>query len=286
MNKTILFVVALVAVAGCKAPKQGADFCCNGNQCAPCAQRNTDLSIEVERVALHAAYQLAKKDFDDSHHMMGGGNFSAAMLHNAEYDFDGRWTGLVTNWFYSTARNDAERRRMRAYGVGVEDLKYSRAELNQVMTAWQSVSSGKGRFESCQVSFTNGVAFFTNTAYDCRMKLELRKDWIWVHGGNVFLFATSDVDGNDGYGSDSMYESWFLRFNGGTITGSCHFRHGGSAFCSLRYHFDVVNDFIMVTSTKTGDIVGELRLGLREYVDSSGNKRHGAVTYSGSQEEL
>ena len=204
----------------------------------------------------------------------------------AEGDFDGRWAGIVTNWFYSTARNDAERRLMRAYGVGVGDLKYSREELNQVMTAWLSVSSGKGRFESCQVSFTNGVAFFRNTEYDCLMKLELRKDWIWVHGGNVFLFATSDVDGNGGYGSsDSLYESWFLRFSGGTITGSCHFRHGCTAFRSLRYHLDVVNDFIMVTSTKTGDIVGELRLGLRNQVDSNGKKRYGKVEYSGSQEE-
>ena len=62
----------------------------------PCAQRKADLSIEVERVALHAAYQLAKKDFDDSHHMMGG-NFSYAVLRSAQDDFDGRWIGLVTN---------------------------------------------------------------------------------------------------------------------------------------------------------------------------------------------
>ena len=287
MNKIILLVVALAAVAGCKAPKQGADSCPGRDRSVVCAQRDADLSIEVERAALHAAYQLAEKDFEASHRMMGGGRFSYAMLRRAEDVFDGRWAGIVTNWFYSTARNDAERRLMRAYGVGVGDLKYSREELNQVMKAWLSVSSGQGRFESCQVSFTNGVAFFRNTEYDCLMKLELRKDWIWVHGGNVFLFATSDVAANGGYGaSDALYESWFLRFKGGTITGSCHFRHGCNAFFSLRYHLDVANDFIMVTSTKTGDIVGELRLGLRGYVDSNGKKRYGKVEYSGSQAEF
>ena len=61
VNKVMLFVVALVAVAGCKAPKQGADSCSGRDRSVVCAQRNADLSIEVERVALHAAYLLAPK---------------------------------------------------------------------------------------------------------------------------------------------------------------------------------------------------------------------------------
>ena len=277
-------VMAAVAAEGAEK-KQSAGSLCGKNPHMAYANRNMNMSIEIERCSLYAAYQIETKDFHDSHRMMGGGSYSAAMLHHALNDFDGKWNGIVTNWFYSTARSDLERKSMIEYGVSVEDLKYSRAELNQVMSAWRLVSSGSGNFEQHDVRFRNGVSFFTNTEYACRMKLRLRKEWIWVHDGNVFLFATSDVEGNDGYGgSDALYESWFLRFKGGTLTGSCHFRHGGSAFSTLRYHFNADNDRIIVTSTKTGDIVGEIRLGLWEYTDSNGVKKPGKIEYSGSQE--
>ena len=67
-------------------------------------------TIEIERKALYAAYQVEKTDFDSSHKMMGGGRISYAMLCNAERDFQGRWKSIVTNWFYSTARDDHERK--------------------------------------------------------------------------------------------------------------------------------------------------------------------------------
>ena len=39
---------------------------------------------------------------------------------------------------------------------------------------------------------------------------------------------------------------------------------------NLRYHFQVYNDRIVITSVKSGDIVGELYLGLIERTDSNG----------------
>ena len=236
----------------------------------------TDYTIEIERNALYAAYQVEKADFDSSHKMMGGGRISYAMLCNAERDFQSRWKSIVTNWFYSTAQNDYERKLMKDYDVCVTDLKYSRDELKQVMYAWKSVSSGIGRFEKQDVCFTNGIAFFTNSEYACQMELKLRKSPLWVHEGCVFLFASSDVAGNGGYGAtDALMENWFLRFQGGTIECYCHFKHGCDAFEGLRYNFEPNNDCIVITSIHSGDIIGELYLGSREYTDSRGKKsRH------------
>lgn len=232
-----------------------------------------DSTIEIERKSLHATYQVEKADFDLSHKMMGSGRISYAMLCNAQRDFESQWKSIVTNWFYSTARNNYERKWMNDYDVSIMDLKYSRDELKQVMYAWKSVSSGRGFFEKQEVCFTNGIAFFTNSEYVCQMELRLQKSQIWVHEGMVFLFASSDVAGNDGYGaSDALTENWFLRFKGGRIERCCHFRHGCDAFEGLRYNFEPYNDCIVITSIYTGDIVGELYLGLREYTDSRGKK--------------
>lgn len=235
-----------------------------------------DLTIEIERKALYAAYQVEEADFYSSHKMMGGGRISYAMFCNAQSDFQSGWKSIVTNWFYSTARNDYERKWMKEYDVGVMDLKYSRDELKQVMYAWKSVSSGKGYFEKQDVCFTNGIAFFTNSEYACQMELKLRKSQLWVHEGCVFLFASSDVAGNGEYGaSDALMENWFLRFRGGTIECYCHFKHGCDAFEGLRYNFEPSNDCIVITSIHSGDIIGELYLGSREYTDSRGKKsRH------------
>ncbi|MBR4894306.1 MAG: hypothetical protein IKZ36_03810 [Kiritimatiellae bacterium] len=52
----------------------------------------------------------------------------------------------------------------------------------------------------------------------------------------------------------------------------CKFRYGYGAFANLRYHFQADNDMILITSVKSGNIVGELSLGLRERVDSKGVK--------------
>lgn len=239
-------------------------------------------AIEIERKALYAAYQVEKADFDSSHKMMGGGRISYAMFCNAQDDFQSGWKSTVTNWFYSTARDDYERKLMKEYDVGVMDLKYSRDELKQVMHAWKSVSSGKGCFEKQDVCFTNGIAFFVNSEYECQMKLELRKDWVWVHRGCVFLFASSDVAGNGGYGtSDALMETWFLRFRGGTLESYCHFRHGCDAFDGLRYHFEPSNDCIVITSIRSGDIIGQLYLGLRRCTDARG-KTAGRVEFSDS----
>lgn len=230
-------------------------------------------AFEIERKSLYAAYQVEKADFDAAHKMMGGGSISYAMLSNAYSGFQGGWESIVTNWFYSTARNDYERKLMKEYNVGVMDLKYSRDELKQVMCAWKSVSSGKGRFEEQDVCFTNGIAFFTNSEYACQMELKLRKSQLWVYEGRVFLFASSDVAGNDEYGaSDALMANWFLCFRGGAIERYCHFRHGCDAFEGLRYNFEPDNDCIVITSIHTGGIVGELSLGLREYTGSSGKK--------------
>ena len=241
------------------------------------------VDIEVARRALHAAYKVERDDFNASHKNMGGGNFSYAMLCNAEEDFNEGWRKVATNWFYSTARDGFERRLMAEYGVGPDDLKYTRDELRQVMVAWKSVSSGKGRFEGQSVVFTNGVAAFTNKEYACKMELRLLKDRIWVHEGNVYIFAGSDIAGNDGYGaSDSLYDTWFLRFKGGRIVDCCKFMHGCVAFANLRYHFEAYNDMIVITSVKSGDVVGELYLGLIERTDSKGVKSR-IFKYEGAQ---
>ena len=238
-----------------------------------------DVAIEIERKALYAAYQLEKADFDSSHRMMGGGRISYAMYLNAWSDFQDSWERFVANWFDSTARNDYERKLMKDYDVGVEDLKYSRDELKHVMCAWMSVSSGKGHFENNEVSFTNGVAYFTN-AEKSPMELSLRKSQIWSHDGLVFLFASTDEASTDDPGisdyasSDENCEQWFLRFRGGVIEDYCHFKHGcdGEVFDCLRYHFEPENDCIVITSVNTGDIVGELYLGLRECANPKGGK--------------
>jgi len=69
-----------------------------------------DLTIEIERKALYAAYQVEEADFYSSHKMMGGGRISYAMFCNAQSDLQSGWKSIVTNWFYSTARNDYERK--------------------------------------------------------------------------------------------------------------------------------------------------------------------------------
>ena len=247
--------------------------------------RASGADIETVRRSLHAAYKVELDDFYASHKNMGGGNYSYAMLHHAKKDFDDGWRKVATNWFYSTARDDFECNLMAEYGVDAADLKYTRDELRQVMHAWKSVSSGRGMFEGQGVSFTNGVATFTNKEYDCKMELRLLKEQIWVHEGNVYIFASSDVAGNNGYGaSDSLNDNWFLRFRGGRIVDCCKFRHGCMAFENLRYHFQAHNDQIVITSVKSGDIVGELHLGLIERVDSKG-ARSRTFKYEGAHAE-
>ena len=235
--------------------------------------RAAGADIEIVRRSLYAAYKVGRDDFHASHKNMGGGSYSYAMLCHAEKDFDDGWRKVATNWLYSTARDDFERRLMRAYDVGVSDLKYTRDELRQVMCAWKSVSSGRGTFAEQGLCFTNGVAIYTNKKYNCEMELRLLKGQIWVYEGNVYIFASSDVAGNDGYGaSDALNDNWFLRFKGGRIVDCCEFRHGCDAFMNLRYHFQAYNDRIVITSAKSGDIVGELYLGLIERTDSNGVK--------------
>ena len=251
----------------------------------PEGSRTSDADIEIVRRSLHAAYKVERDEFCASHKNMGGGNYSYAMLHHAKKDFDDGWRKVATNWFYSTARDDFGRNLMAEYGVDAADLKYTRDELRQVMHAWKSVSSGRGLFEGQGVSFTNGVATFTNKEYDCKMELRLLKRQIWVYEGNVYIFASSDVAGNDGYGaSDSLNDNWFLRFRGGRIVNCCKFRHGCNAFVNLRYHFQAFSDRIVITSVKTGDIVGELHLGLIERTDSNGVKSR-TFEYEGSHAE-
>lgn len=265
MSRTVVMAAAVLAACGAFA--------------------DTDSDIETVRRSLYAAYKVESDEFCASHKNMGGGNYSYAMLHHAKKDFDDGWRKVATNWFYSTARDDFERGLMAKYGVDATDLKYTRDELRQVMHAWKSVSSGRGMFEGQGVSFTNGVATFTNKEYDCKMELRLHKERIWVHEGNVYIFASSDVAGNNGYGaSDSLNDNWFLRFRGGRIVDCCKFRHGCMAFENLRYHFQAHNDQIVITSVKSGDIVGELHLGLIERVDSKGVKSR-TFKYEGSHAE-
>ena len=251
----------------------------------PESGRASGADIEIARRSLYAAYKVERDDFYASHKNMGGGNYSYAMLRHAEKDFYDGWRKVATNWFYSTARDDFERNLMAEYGVGAADLKYPRDELRQVMHAWKSVSSGRGMFEGQGVSFTNGVATFTNKEYDCKMELRLLKRQIWVYEGNVYIFASSDVAGNDGHGaSDALNDNWFLRFKGGRIVDCCKFRHGCMAFENLRYHFQAHSDRIVITSVKSGDIVGELYLGLIEQTDSNGVKSR-TFEYDGSHAE-
>ena len=66
-------------------------------------------------------------------------------------------------------------------------------------------------------------------------------------------------------------KAWSVRRGfAGRIADCCEFRHGCDAFVNLRYHFQVYNDRIVITSVKSGDIVGELYLGLIERTDSNG----------------
>ena len=247
--------------------------------------RAQDADIEIVRRSLHTSYKVESDDFDASHKNMGGGNYSYAMLYHAKKDFDDGWRKVATNWFCSTARDDFERRLMAEYDVGADDLKYTRDELRQVMVAWKSVSSGTGRFDGQSVVFTNGVATFTNKEYDCEMELRLLKRQIWVHEGNVYIFASSDVAGNGSYGaSDALLDNWFLRFKGGRIVDCCMFRHGCRAFVNQRYHFQAFNDKIVITLVKSGDIVGALYLGLIERVDSNGVKSR-TFEYEGTHAE-
>ena len=117
------------------------------------------------------------------------------------------------------------------------------------------------------------------------MELRLLKGQIWVHEGNVYVFASSDVAGNDCYGaSDALNDNWFLRFKGGRIVDCCKFRHGCMAFENLRYHFQAHSDRIVITSVKSGDIAGELYLGLIERIDSNGAKSR-TFEYDGSHAE-
>ena len=235
--------------------------------------RASGADIETARRSLYAAYKVELDDFYASHKNMGGGNFSYSMFCFAKRDLDRQWRKVATNWFYSTARDDFERRLMAEYDVGPGDLKYTRDELRQAMVAWKSVSSGKGRFGGQSVVFTNGVASFTNKKYNCTMELRLLKDQIWVYEGNVYIFASSDVAGNGDYGSsDALNDNWFLRFKGGRIVDCCEFRHGCDAFANQRYHFQADNDMIVITSVMSGDIVGVLYLGLIERTDSNGVK--------------
>lgn len=233
----------------------------------------SDLQLEVQRRTLYAAYNVESKDFDDSHEMMGGGTISYAMLCNARNEYDEKWGLVVTNWFLGSARSESERRLMLDYGVTVEDLKYTRDDLVRAMHGWKSIRFGSGKFLRQELSFNQGVASYTNIELGCTMSLKLLKTNLWVHDGSVYVFAMSDVAGNEGYGgTDSQVETWFMRFKGGKMADSCRFKRGCDAFDGLRYHFEPKNNCIVITSTKTGDIAGELYLGLREYVDQNGNK--------------
>lgn len=247
---------------------------------------STDADIEITRRMLHAAYKVDFDDFIASHKNMGGCRYSYVMATNAEKDFEDGWHKVVTNWFYATARDDFELRQMQEYNIGVLDLKYTRDELRQVMSGWKSVSSGRGVFEGQDLCFTNGVAMYTNKEFDCQMELCLLKEQIWVYNENVYIFASSDIAANrDVYGaSDALVDNWFLRFKGGRIVDCCKFRHGYGAFANLRYHFQADNDMILITSVKSGNIVGELSLGLREMVDSKGVKSR-VFKYEGSHAE-
>lgn len=247
--------------------------------------RAAGADIEIVRRSLYAAYKVERDDFYASYKNTGGGNYSWSMFCFAKRDLDRQWRKVATNWFYSTARDDFERRLMAEYDVGPGDLKYTRDELRQAMVAWKSVSSGMGRFEGQSVVFTNGVASFTNKKYNCTMELRLLKDQIWAYEGNVYIFASSDVAGNGDYGSsDALNDNWFLRFKGGRIVDCCSFRHGCNAFANQRYHFQADNDRIVITSVKSGDIVGELYLGLIERTYPNGGKSRD-FKYEGSHAE-
>lgn len=51
------------------------------------------------------------------------------------------------------------------------------------------------------------------------------------------------------------------------------FRRGCDDWSDLRFHFEPDNDTIVITSTLSGDVAGELALGLREYTDVTTGKK-------------
>ena len=253
-----------------------------------CLKNRADdaLRIEIDRCMLRTAYEREKEDFDASHREMGGGQISYAMLCNAKYDFDDRWKRTLGDWFVSTAWSVEERKLMQEYGVGVADLKYDREELVGVMRGWKSVRDGRGVFLGNALMFVNGVSKF----YDNRhgrsslgytngipKEAHLLKEHIWVHEGNVFLFFVTDIADNfedGGYGvSDAEHETWFARFKGGVLKNYALFRRGCDDWSDLRFHFEPDNDTIVITSTQSGNIAGELGLGLREYTDVTTGKK-------------
>lgn len=232
----------------------------------------TDADIEIARRMLYSAYKVDRDDFNASHKNMGGSIYSLSMLTLADDDFDDGWHKVATNWFYATARDDLELRQMQEYNVGVSDLKYTRDELRQVMAGWKSASSGRGVFEGQELCFTNGVAMYTNKVYNCNMELRLLKDQIWVYNENVCIFASSDIVANrDAYvASDALVDNWLLHFKGDRLVDCPKLKHGSLAFENLRYHFQPDFWKVVITSVKSGDIVGELFFGLRKRVDSKG----------------
>ena len=249
-------------------------------------QANDALRIEIDRCMLRTAYEREKEDFDASHGEMGGGRISYAMLCNAKYDFDDRWKRIVGDWFVSTARSVEERELMQEYGVGVADLKYDREELVGVMRGWKSVRRGRGVFLGNALMFANGVSKFydkrhgwSSLGYTNGLPKEahLLKEHIWVHEGNVFLFFVTDIAENfeDGcYGvSDAEHETWFVRFKDGVLKNYALFRRGCDDWSDLRFHFEPDNDTIVITSTQSGNVAGELGLGLREYTDVTTGKK-------------
>lgn len=244
------------------------------------------LRIEIDRCMLRTAYEREKEDFDASHGGMGGGQISYAMLCNAKCDFDNRWKGIVNDWFDFTARSADERKQIQEYGVGVADLNYDREELVGVMRGWKSVRDGRGVFLGNALMFANGVSKFYDNRHGWSSlgytngipkEAHLLKEHIWVHEGNVFLFFVTDIAENfeDGcYGaSDAEHETWFARFKGGVLKNYALFRRGCGDWSDLRFHFEPDNDTIVITSTLSGNVAGELGLGLREYTDVTTGKK-------------
>lgn len=254
-----------------------------------CVNGTTDFCrIELDRCFLRAAYDRDRDDFDASHHNMGGGRVSYAMLCNARSDFDSRWGKLVRDWFLATARSELERKRMIAYGVGAADLKYTRDELNYAMRAWDTVINGRGKFLGNDLVFTNGVTRLFDRRKDWSgigftnglpKVARLLKENIWVHEGNVYLFLVTDnveseTDEEGCYGgTDAEYEVWFVRFKGSRLVNYAPFRRGCGDWSDLRFHFEPDNDCIVITSIRSGNISGELHLGLTEYTDAATGKK-------------
>lgn len=152
------------------------------------------------------------------------------------------------------------------------------------MRGWKSVRDSRGEFLGNDLVFTNGVAKFydkrhgwSSVGYANGLPKEahLLKAHIWVHEGNVFLFFETDVAGNsEDWGvTDSEYEIWFARFKDGVLKNYAMFRRGCDDWSDLRFHFAPDNDSIVITSTQSGNIAGELGLGLREYTDVTTGKK-------------